>query len=93
MEELKLVRRLDNLGRVVIPKQMREALQLKEGIELTLTLNSKKQIIIEQQKEPEFKITQSLDGTMVLINANAEVVAKGEHALQLAKALGLNTNP
>ena len=45
---MKATRRMDDLGRIVIPKEMREAAQLKEGEAFDLTSTSNGKIIIEK---------------------------------------------
>lgn len=48
------IRRIDDLGRVVIPKEFRKVLGISQGDPLKVNLNTKTgQIIIEKYKEVE----------------------------------------
>lgn len=90
MSSTTIVRRVDDLGRVVIPKQMRESLNIKSGTPLILSLNGN-QITIEKENTPVFKIESAGDGTLKLLNSEGQVVAQGyNNVLELGKALGLD---
>lgn len=53
MKATGVVRRIDDLGRVVIPKEIRKTLRIKEGEPLIITLEllGKVEMYIEQIKE------------------------------------------
>lgn len=90
MSSATIVRRIDDLGRVVIPKQMRESLNIKAGTPLLLSLNGN-QITIEKENAPAFQIESAGDGTLKLLNSEGQVVAQGhKNVLELGKALGLD---
>ena len=90
MSSATIVRRVDDLGRVVIPKQMRESLNIKAGTPLLLSLNGN-QITIEKENAPAFQIESAGDGTLKLLNSEGQVVAQGhKNVLELGKALGLD---
>lgn len=90
MNNVTIVRRVDDLGRVVIPKQMRESLNIKTGTPLILSLNGN-QITIEKENAPAFQIESAGDGTLKLLNSEGQVVAQGhDNVLELGKALGLD---
>lgn len=90
MSSTTIVRRVDDLGRVVIPKQMRESLNIKAGTPLLLSLNGN-QITIEKENAPAFQIESAEDGTLKLLNSEGQVVAQGyNNVLELGKALGLD---
>lgn len=90
MSSATIVRRVDDLGRVVIPKQMRESLNIKAGTPLLLSLNGN-QITIEKENAPAFQIESAGDGTLKLLNNEGQVVAQGyNNVLELGKALGLD---
>ena len=47
-----MVRKIDELGRLVIPKEMRDALQIEDREEILMTLNLKeKTILLELAKD------------------------------------------
>ena len=48
MKESGLIRRLDNLGRIVIPKELRKVLSIKEGEPLEISLNEQGEIILNK---------------------------------------------
>lgn len=49
-----ITRRMDDLGRIVIPKEMREAMRIKEGEELNLTSTRDGKIIIKKTNNVSF---------------------------------------
>lgn len=48
-------RSIDNLGRLVIPKEMRDKLNLKNGDEVTIKLENDKIVIMNPTKEDKFE--------------------------------------
>ena len=59
-----VTRRIDDLGRIVLPKEMREAMRLKEGEALDLTSTYEGKIIIEKAQpispdEPKITIADN----------------------------------
>jgi AbrB family looped-hinge helix DNA binding protein len=49
------INRVDDLGRVVIPKEIRRVLKIHTGDKLEISLNSEDKIVINKYKEPELK--------------------------------------
>ncbi len=68
-----IIRRVDDLGRIVIPKQIRNELKLKTGDELELTLRASGEIVMRKFKEPDLSIKKTEFGEEALMNK------KGEH--------------
>lgn len=66
-----ITRRIDDLGRIVIPKEMREAMRLKEGEALDITSTYEGKIIIEKahptSSDDEQTITIPQDRKMCVI--------------------------
>jgi len=54
--------RVDDKGRIVIPKEFREALNVKKGDELVITLRGSR-IVIEKSEDP-FKILEEVLGDL-----------------------------
>lgn len=52
MYETGTVRRVDELGRVVIPAHLRRELHLEAGSEVNVTLTADRQCLVVQPKEP-----------------------------------------
>ena len=48
-----IVRRIDDLGRIVIPKEVRRALKIKEGQPIVISTNQDGQIILEKYNHYE----------------------------------------
>ena len=48
--ELGIIRRVDELGRIVIPKEIRRALKIKEGYELEILTDMEGNIILKKYK-------------------------------------------
>lgn len=83
MKTVDIVRRVDDLGRVVIPKELRKALQIREGdpLELSITpdgiLLKKYQpikTILDEAKEIADAIHETI-GVLTLIMDNDNVIA------------------
>ena len=51
MKETGIVRRIDELGRVVIPKELRKVLKLKEGELLEIFTNDKSELVFKKYNE------------------------------------------
>ncbi len=51
MQKTGIVRRVDDLGRIVIPKEIRKTLKIREGDELLISLQNENQVIL-QKYEP-----------------------------------------
>lgn len=49
MKKTRSIRRIDNLGRIVIPMDMRRALEIAEWDELSISLSGNK-VVIEKEK-------------------------------------------
>lgn len=54
--------RVDDKGRIVLPKEFRKALDVKEGDELILTLKGSR-IVIEKSEDP-FKVLEEVLGDL-----------------------------
>mgnify|MGYP003293827759 CR=1 FL=1 len=53
MKATGIVRRIDDLGRVVIPKELRRALEIAEGDPLEIFTTTEKQVILQKYHENE----------------------------------------
>ena len=47
MKATGIVRRVDNLGRIVIPKEIRRTLKIREGDPLMTTFTSEEQVLLD----------------------------------------------
>lgn len=52
---LGFVNRVDDLGRIVLPKEIRRVLKIHTGDSLEISLNSEDKIVITKYREPELK--------------------------------------
>lgn len=52
---LGFVNRVDDLGRILLPKEIRRVLKIHTGDSLEISLNSENKIVINKYKEPELK--------------------------------------
>ena len=57
MKATGIVRRIDDLGRVVIPKEIRRTMRIREGDPLQITLTSEQKYIVLMQKLGERILT------------------------------------
>jgi len=54
--------RIDSKGRIILPKEFREALSIREGDELIITLKGDK-VVIEKSEDP-FKVLEEVLGDL-----------------------------
>ena len=92
MDSTARVRRLDDLGRIVIPKQIRNELKLKTGDALELTLRKSGEIVMRKLEEPDFSIKKTEFGEEALMNKKGEVLCIKQKITceDMAKALGVS---
>lgn len=74
MDSTTIVRRIDDLGRIVIPKQIRNELKLKTGDALELTLRESGEIVMRKFEEPDLSIKKTEFGEEALMNKKGEVL-------------------
>ena len=92
MDNTIIIRRLDDLGRIVIPKQIRNELKLKTGDTLELTLRKSGEIVMRKLEEPDFSIKKTEFGEEALMNKKGEVLCIKQKITceDMAKALGVS---
>lgn len=92
MDSTTIVRRIDDLGRIVIPKQIRNELKLKTGDALGLTLRASGEIVMQKFEEPDLSIKKTEFGEEVLMNKKGEVLCiKPQITCEdMAKVLGVS---
>lgn len=90
-------RRMDDLGRIIIPKEMREAMRMKEGEEFVLNSTYEGKIIVEKAQpvslgnEPIFNIPEGRKMYIIRFEGCAgEVALLTEDQIRLLKWLGDN---
>ena len=54
MKATGVVRRIDDLGRIVIPKEIRKVLRIKEGDPLEVFTDREGQVILKKYSDPNF---------------------------------------
>lgn len=59
--ETNIVRRIDDLGRVIIPKEIRRSLNIKEGDPLEVFTTTDGEVIFKPYKETTVSIEEVLD--------------------------------
>lgn len=83
-----IVRRIDELGRIVIPKEMRKTMRLQVGDEMeitssgdTLTLRrySGFQSVLAEAKSVARELSKAVDADVLFASANAVTVAEGKN--------------
>ena len=92
MDSTAIVRRIDDLGRIVIPKHIRNELKLKTGDALELTLRKSGEIVMRKLEEPDFSIKKTEFGEEALMNKKGEVLCIKQKITceDMAKALGVS---
>ena len=66
--------RVDSKGRIVLPKEYREALNIKEGDELVITIRGSK-VIIEKSEDP-FKVLEEVLGDLTFSRELRKIAEK-----------------
>lgn len=83
-----IVRRIDELGRIVIPKEMRRTMRLQVGDEMEITANedaltlkrySGFQSVLPQTKSIAKELSKAVDADVLFTSANSVVVAEGKN--------------
>lgn len=59
--ETKIVRRIDDLGRIIIPKEIRRNLKIKEGDPLEIFTTTDGEVIFKPFKETTVSVEEVLD--------------------------------
>lgn len=86
MKSTGVVRRMDDLGRIVIPKELRRTLKIREGEELEIFLEEDKIIlkkysrigdVIELSKKLIDVISEYIDKTILVTNSDKIVCSSG----------------
>ena len=92
MDSTTIVRRIDDLGRIVIPKQIRNELKLKTGDALELALRESGEIVIRKFEEPDLSIKKTEFGVEALMNKKGEVLCIKQKITceDMANALGMS---
>lgn len=88
METLGIIRRIDDLGRIIIPKDLRKACDLKEGDALEIIIDKDKNIIMKKREEVEVSLLDKYkDKLAELKNKMAEAyIEKDDKQFRLLEA-------
>ncbi len=88
METLGIIRRIDDLGRIIIPKDLRKACDLKEGDALEIIIDKDKNIIMKKREEVEVSLLDKYNDKLVeLKNKMAEAyIEKDDEQFRLLEA-------
>ena len=86
------IRRLDDLGRIVIPKEIRRELHLQSGDQLVISMRGSDEISMRKIEEPDLSIKKTEFGEELLVNKKGEILcAKPQITCEdMAKALGVS---
>lgn len=86
-----IVRRVDDLGRVVIPKEIRRQLKIEEGAPLEFFVDAKcKNIILQPYRIPEYTL-QTADMWQRIVDKDGNVLCEGHNlsAEDVLNAMGI----
>ena len=56
-----IIRRIDELGRIVVPKEIRKSMKIKEGDPLEFFFSSDGDIVLRLVNEPKFEINDLIE--------------------------------
>ena len=87
MSSTGIVRRIDELGRLVIPKEMRKRFHLVEGDSVEFVVNDKQEIVIRKYSvlEPWEHITQKILSTLAKHTQNPVFLMNNEYLIQASR--------
>ena len=87
-----IIRRIDDLGRIVIPKEIRRELHLNCGDQLAISMRDSGEISMRKIDDPDLSIKKTEFGEELLINKKGEILcAKPQITCEdMAKALGMS---
>lgn len=85
MKATGIIRRLDDLGRVVIPKEIRRQLKITDGDPLEIFLTTDNEIVLKPYKAQEYTLRKG-DMWEELIAPSGKVVC-GNHRLSATEIL------
>ena len=92
MDNTIIIRRLDDLGRIVIPREIRRELHLNTGDQLAISMRGSDVISMRKLVEPDLSIKKTEFGEELLVNKKGEILcAKPQITCEdMAKALGVS---
>ena len=85
-----IIRRIDDLGRIVIPKEIRRQLKVDEGDPFEIFMTKKEEIILKPYKQQKYTLRRD-ECWEELIAPNGKVIC-GNHRLnanEILNALGI----
>ena len=84
MKATGIVRRIDDLGRIVVPREVRRQLKIKEGDPLEIFLTKDGEIILKPYKVQEYTLRRSENWEELIVNGK---VICGNHRLSATEIL------
>lgn len=92
MDNTFIIRRIDDLGRIVIPKEIRRELHLNTGDQLAISVRGSDEISMRKLEEPDLSIRKTDFGEEILVNKKGEILcAKPKITCEdVANALGVS---
>lgn len=84
MKATGIIRRIDDLGRIVIPREVRRQLKIKEGDPLEIFLTKDGEIILKPYKVQEYTLRRSDNWEELIVN---DKVICGNHRLSATEIL------
>ena len=83
MKATGIVRRIDDLGRVVIPKEIRRTLKIREGMPMEIFTDSSGEVILKKYSAvgEMTQIAQAFVDTLVTLTGCAAVICDGEQVI------------
>lgn len=84
MKATGIVRRIDDLGRIVVPREIRRQLKIKEGDPLEIFLTTDNEIVLKPFKVQEYTLRRSENWEELIVNGKAIC---GNHRLSATEIL------
>ena len=84
MKATGIIRRIDDLGRIVIPKEIRRQLKITDGDPLEIFLTTDNEIVLKPYRVQEYTLRRSENWEELIVNG--EVVC-GNHKLDATEIL------
>lgn len=68
MKNLGIIRRIDDLGRIVIPKEIRRKLRIKEGMPIEITVDENENIVLTPYMTKAEKLESWVDTILTIMD-------------------------
>ncbi len=81
MKKTGIIRRVDDLGRIMIPKEIRRALKINDGDPMEIFINNN--MVCYQKYEPEVTYIETIDSIIKTLSADMDINSTKRNMLKV----------